>query len=420
MSFFLKPNTNTLRRAAKIGLGTFIAAQATAIATIIAIDERRKRRNPPSGRFPFTKPSAVSLKNSEFTVYTYGEHLYEAQLAAIESAKERIFCEIFIWKDDVVGRKFKEALIQAAQRGVEVFLIIDTFGNLNQNPKFRRFPDIPNLHTLCFPLFRPGIFTGNPRQKGRDHRKILCVDGNIGFVGGYNIGKLYARHWRDTHLRIVGPEVWELDNAFIDMWNIYRNRKLHPELQDIGARRWNPRVRAVINSPAFNSYPVRAKYLEAIDRASQRIWITMGYFIPDEGLRHGLVQAAKRGVDVRILVPKFSNHIIADWVARPHFAELLNAGVRIFRYQEAMVHAKTMTADGVWSTIGTTNIDRLSMAGNFEINLEIFDQDLAHQMEEIFRLDLTNTTELDAKRWAKRSYAARIGEALLRPLGPLL
>ncbi|WP_353066255.1 phospholipase D-like domain-containing protein [Arcanobacterium hippocoleae] len=204
------------------------------------------------------------------------------------------------------------------------------------------------------------------------------------------------------------------------MWNMYHSRKHHPAIPDSGAIEWNPQVRAVANTPAFNSYPVRALYLEAINRASHRIWITMGYFIPDEGLRHSLKQAAKRGVDVRILIPRYSNHIVADWVGRPYYAELLKAGVRIFWFKDAMVHAKTMTADGAWSTIGTTNIDRLSMAGNFEINMDIFSDEMARKMEKIFAVDLSNSVEVTLERWEQRGKLAKLGERILRPLGPLL
>lgn len=401
-------------------IGGVLAAQASAIALVTAIDEHRKRRHPPTNTFPVSDPQHVRTQEGDITLYTYGAHLYQEQLKAIRNAKEYIYFEIFIMKADHVGKAFRKALIEAAQRGVEVYIIIDTWGNLNQPPSFRHYPKLPNLHVIRFPLIRPGILTGNPRQKGRDHRKILCVDGKVGFVGGYNIGKIYKHEWRDTHIKLTGPEVWELENAFINMWNMYRSHRRQPEIPDTGANEWNAKVRAITNTPAFNSYPVRGLYLESIDRAAKHIWITMGYFIPDEGLRYSLKQAAKRGVDVRILVPRYSNHIVADWVGRPYYTELLEAGARIFWFKDAMVHAKTMTVDGQWSTIGTTNIDRLSMAGNFEINMEIFGDEMAAAMEEAFQVDLSNCVEVTLDRWERRGHGAKIVERILRPLGPLL
>lgn len=406
--------------AAKWSAALLVSAQATAIGTIIAIDEHRKRRNPQRGTFPHHAPVDVQVSQSSMRLYTYGEDTYNDQLEAIRAAKDHIFFEMFIMKADRIGFAYKNELIKAAERGVNVYIILDTFGNINQDPRFRRYPSLPNLHVIRFPLIRPGILTGNARKKGRDHRKILCVDSRIAFVGGYNIGDLYAHHWRDTHARVQGPQVWEIENAFIDMWNLYYNRKRQPEIPDTGSGSWESSLRAHVNTPAFNSYPVRALYMEAIDRASKRVWITMGYFIPDEGIRHALIHAAQRGVDVRILIPEYSNHIIADWVGRPYYTELLAGGVRIFLYSEAMVHAKTMTIDGVWSTVGTTNIDRLSMAGNFEINLEIFNANTAAAMEKIFKLDLENSHELTHEAWEKRGFSARLGERLLKPFGALL
>ena len=400
-------------------LGGIMASQVAAVAAVMAVDEHRKRRNPPSDEFPTMEPRTVHVADSDLTVYTYGEDLYTDMLAAIEAAEDKIFFEIYIMKVDAVGYRFRDALIAAAQRGVEVYIIIDTFGNLNQNPRFRYFPDLPHLHVIRFPLLRTGLFTGQGKDRGFDHRKILVVDKKVGFVGGYNIGELYAEKWRDTHLRIAGPATWELENAFTDMWSVYR-KPHHPHLPDRGQPNWNSRITAVQNIPAFKSYPVRTMYLTSIDRADQRAWISMGYFIPDFAMMHSLKQAALRGVDVRVLVPQYSNHIVADWVGRPHYDELLRAGVRIFRYEEAMIHSKTMTMDGVWSTVGTTNIDRLSMDGNFEINVEVYDRDFAKLMEEIFELDLTNSHELLPEVWADRGRLARMTERILKPLGPLL
>lgn len=415
-----KQQKETLKKIVKWGVGGLFTAQAAAIATVSAIDAHRKRRNPQHGNFPHLDPITNKLSDHDVTIYTYGEDLYDAQLHAIRQATHHIYFENFIMKDDRIGNIFKNELIEAAHRGVSVYIILDTWGNLNQPRSFRRYPKHPNIHVILFPLVRPGIITGQARKKGRDHRKIICVDSHVGFVGGYNIGDLYAHHWRDTHIRVCGPQVWELENAFVDMWNLYRYHKTQPELPDMGAGVWAPHLRAVTNTPAFNSFPVRALYLEAIDRASKNIWITMGYFIPDQGLKFALLQAAKRGVDVRILLPEYSNHIVADWVGRPHYAELLKGGVRIFRYKQAMVHAKTMTVDGIWSTVGTTNIDRLSMAGNFEVNVEIYSQEIAASMEQIFRLDLTNTSELLLEQWESRGKLSKLGERILGPLGPLL
>ncbi|MDO5722937.1 MAG: phospholipase D-like domain-containing protein [Flaviflexus sp.] len=406
-------------RAAKIGAVAGFALQAAAIATVVAVDERRKRREPSSGQFPHVPPTDAHVADSTLTTYTYGNDLFEDMLAAIDAATETVYFETFIWKKDETGRRFREAIIRAARRGVDTYVIVDSFGNLNQDPRFRRFPKLDTLHVLRFPLFRWGLLTGSMRNSGRDHRKLLVTDSSTAFVGGYNIGSLYAEHWRDTHLRIVGPQVWELENAFIDMWNSHRPRGeariANPPPED-----WTAEIRAIQNLPSRLSYPIRSSYLDALDRSRDHAWITMGYFIPDRDMQESLIEAARRGVDVRILVPEYSNHIIADWVGRPHFSSMMEAGVRIFLFESAMVHSKTMTMDGKWSTIGTANIDRLSMQGNFEINVEIFSKEQAQIMEEIFRVDLTNAHELTRQEWERRPAGARLIERILRPLGIIL
>lgn len=406
-------------RMARWALTAGFIAQAGVITAVSLVDDLRKRRNPPLDTFPRTAPVTEKVKNSRITLYNYGADVYQQMLADIHAAKKTVFFETFIWKKDRTGWAFRDALIEAAARGVDVYLVIDTWGNLNQDPRFRYFPPMEHLHVLRFPLLRPGMLTLNPRKTGRDHRKILTVDGEIAYVGGYNIGDLYATKWRDTHVRIEGPAAWELENAFIDFWNDNRRRSL-PSLPDIGARSWDASIRAIQNSPSRLIFPVRSLYLEAIDRASDHLWITMGYFIPDREILSALITAAKRGVDVRVLIPEYSNHILADWCARPYYSELLENGVQLWLFQDAMVHAKTMTVDGRWSTVGTTNIDRLSLTGNFEINVEIFSRKLARAMEDAFRVDLTNSRRLELSEWNRRSTLARIAERVLRPLGPLI
>jgi cardiolipin synthase len=161
-------------------------------------------------------------------------------------------------------------------------------------------------------------------------------------------------------------------------------------------------------------------YLDAINRSRHNVWLTAAYFLPDQDFVDELRAAAGRGVDVRIVVPGKSNHIVADWISRGYYSQLLDAGIRIFRFRDAMVHAKTATIDANWSTIGTANIDRLSLSGNYEINVEVIDADLARQMEKVFLTDLDNTRELTRAEWDSRDVYRRFTEAVLGPLRPLL
>lgn len=393
------------------------AVPLTAGAAVMITDKIRGQRHPLNATFPTARPSTTEVDETRATVYTFGADLYEDMLAAIDGAQHTVFLESYIWKADETGERFKQAVADAAARGVDVYVIYDGFANLVVPPAFYVFP--PQVRVLRFPAFRAGLLTLRVRHSGRDHRKILVVDDEVAFVGGYNIGALYATQWRDTHLRLEGPAAWELRNAFVDFWNRWRNPQL-PVLQDVGAEHWQPSLRAARNAPSDLVFPIRGIYLDAIDRATSHIYITQAYFIPDRDILNGLLAAAARGVDVRVLVPERSNHSLADWLARGRYTKLLRGGVRIMLYQGAMVHAKTATIDGRWSTVGTANIDRLSLTGNYEINLEIVDPGLAAQLEDVFRMDESNARELTYQEWQGRSRLNKIAERVLEPLEPLL
>lgn len=174
------------------------------------------------------------------------------------------------------------------------------------------------------------------------------------------------------------------------------------------------------NLPSSLVYPIRGMYLDAIDRAGKHIFITTAYFIPDRQILEALLRASRRGVDVRVILPEFSNHVLSDWLSRGFYTSLLENGVTVLLYQHAMIHAKTATIDGEWSTIGTANIDRLSLTGNYEINLEIINSDLADSMEKIFEIDSGNSRILSLEEWRRRHVVARFSETILAPWRPLL
>lgn len=388
-------------------------AQAVNIVILQVVAYRRKRLRP-TAHFPRVAPKPfIADDSTEVTIYTYGRDLYADMLSAIGGAQHTVMLETFIWKDDAVGREFKQAVIDAAERGVKVYVIWDEFANLVIPQRFFRFPDPVNA--MRHPLVGGGVGFLHPGNVGRDHRKLLIVDSSVAWVGGYNLGSLYATDWRDTHARFRGPIVADLENAFVDYWNMVPRRRARV-LAAVATRPWHANFRVQRNLPRNLLYPIRGMYLEAIDRATERVWMTHAYLIPDDDMVAALVDAAGRGVDVRIIVPAESNHIEADWVSRGYYRTLLENGVRLFLYQNAMVHAKTATIDGAWSTIGTANIDRLSLLGNYEINVEMTDSAVAAQMEEIFTVDQSNCRELTLAEWEQRSLVVKFSEAILRPL----
>jgi cardiolipin synthase len=399
-----------------------VAAAPFVVATgMTLVDSYRRRGKRRAASFPTNPPATVVVGDGEVTTYTFGTDLYDDMLAAIDGARRQILFETYIWKGDEIGARFKTALAAAADRGVEVYCIYDGFANLVVSPRFRRFP--ASMKVLRYPVYAAGWRPFDLRRYGRDHRKILVVDDTVGFVGGYNVGDAYATEWRDTHVRITGPGVWDLKRAFADFWNLNRRRRVRASERPLlleTASTWEPTIRIHRNVPRLWMFPIRSMYLEAITRASRNIWLTTAYFLPDQDFVDALADAARRGVDVRLLIPAKSNHVVADWISRGYFSQLLRSGVRILRYRDAMVHAKTATIDGRWSTVGTANIDRLSLQGNFEINVEIIDPALAASLEEVFGLDESNSLELTRAEWEARDVYRRFTEFVLNPLRPLL
>ncbi len=297
-----------------------------------------------------------------------------------------------------------------------MYAVFDEAANLGQPASFRRFPD--EISLLRFRRLRGPKDAINPRTAHREHRKLLTVDGRVAFVGGWNIGVLYTT-WRGTHLRVRGGEVHEMERVFADFWNTHRSEDL-PEIPPVRERAWNPALVFHVNAPYSHAFPIRDEYLRAIDRAAKRLYITTAYFTPGPAFRTALVKAAKRGVDVQVLIPERSNHALVDWLGRSYLGELLGSGVRIFEYQDFMLHAKTATVDGIWSTIGSSNVDTLSFFGLHESNLEVHSERLAAQMEGMFELDKTNARELTLEEWQERpayDKALQWGIAPLRILG---
>lgn len=405
-----------VRRLVIGGMLAWLAAVASGVAAMIVADARRHRYLA-QGRFPTACPLPITIGDSTVEVYTHGEDLFTAMLSTIRAARSQILFETYIWKDDALGWRFKHELEQAAARGVEVYIIFDSFANLIVPRRFKRFP--PSLHVLEYPIVPWPLHPLHVRSYARDHRKILVVDGETAFTGGYNIGAAYATAWRDTHLRISGPHARELENVFADFWNAHRTGSL-PTLPAHRSRTWDPRINVHRNDPQLLIFPIRTAYLEAIDRASHHIYLTHAYFVPDRIILRGLVQAARRGVDVRLLLPARSNHVLSDWLARSRYAHCLSAGITLLLYQDAMMHAKTATIDGIWSTIGTANLDRLSLVGNFEVNVELYDARLAAQMEEIFAGDALQCRAVTLEEWRGRPLLQKLAEAIVIPIRPLL
>ncbi len=395
-------------------MGALFGLQVLTIA-LLQLASKLRRKQQQGGGFPHPNLNSVRVGDNNVQLYDYGQYLYDAMLTAIDNAQESIYLETFIWKDDKVGQAFKTLLTKKAEQGIEVYVVFDSFGNAVVPERFKEFP--PSIHSLKYQaIWRPWhIF--DPRRYALEHRKLLIVDGYTGFIGGYNIGSPYANTWRDTHLRIEGPAAADLAHSFTEFWNQHDSNRT--PITRHYSRRFDSLITVVGTNALQLMFPIRDLYIRSIDRAEKTIHLTDAYFVPDSVLLDALCAAARRGVNVQVMVPWISNHIVVDWLARGYFTECLKAGIKVFGYRH-MLHAKTCTIDSQWSTIGTANLDRLSAVGNYEINVEVYNEMLAHQMEQLFLSDTTDAIALDLDEWLQRPWYAMLGERILAPLRVLL
>ncbi|MCW2927225.1 MAG: phospholipase D/Transphosphatidylase [Thermoleophilia bacterium] len=400
-------------------LAWFTAIQIVVAALVLlrgrVAVRRREAERPDTYPARAFEPVLLEASDDEVRLYMRGADLISDLITAIDAAEREVLLETFIWADDVAGRAVRDAVARAAGRGVKVHVLWDwLLSDRSIGEEF--FP--PEVEVHAFKRVENGIGLLRPSNLLRDHRKLVVVDERVAFLGGYNIGASYLA-WRDTHLRLEGVAAREAANAFGDFWNQH-TPVFATHLANVADRPWDPHVLVHRNDPTMAVFPIRGMYLEAIDRAQERVWLTNAYFVPDRAFRGALTDAARRGVDVRVLLPARSNHPLTDTLAHGMFEELLESGARVFLYRDFMLHAKTALVDDMWCTVGTANLDRWSMFGNHELNLEVRSPKLNAQLADMFELDLTNADEVQLAGWRRRPLHWRASERVLRSLAPLM
>jgi len=393
-------------------LVALLVAKLTALQAVTSVRGRKTRQEDVA----HLHLGEVQVGNNALQLYRDGHTLYDAMLTAIDGARESIYLEASIWRDDEVGRAFKRHLVQKAAEGIAVYVMCAGSGKSIAPRAFRSSPT--NVHILGQRLFPRPWYVLDPRRYALDHRKLLVVDGVVGFIGGYNLGSRYATGWRDTHLRIRGQAAAELAHAFIDYWNQYSVP--HERITRRYPRQFDPLIVVRANDALRLTFPIRDMYIEAIGRAEQTILLTNASFVPDRSVLDALKAAVERGVDVRVLVPWPSRQSITNRVTCGAFTQCLQAGIRLFGYRPAILRAKTCMIDGQWSTIGSAHLDLLSSVVNYECNVEIYDASIASQMQELFACDTAGAVELSLARWMNRPWYIKLSERLLAPLRFLL
>jgi cardiolipin synthase len=350
-----------------------------------------------------------------------GGEAYPAMLEAIASARGEILLETYLWASDENGRRFVDAVCIKAQEGVRVRCIIDGAGSFGFDGRA-----IARMQTagVRLAIFHPvGPWRRRWGWQVRDHRKLLIVDGRVAFTGGMNLGNDYApvdwggRAWNDVHAQVEGPVLHDLERIFEVSWRSSApwtfepgHQPLHPTPAPVAIHGSTVRVQAVAVGRFFGRKTIQHHLQHAITAARERIWIEAAYFIPNRALRGALKRAARRGVDVRVIVPRnLDVPGLAD-ASRSTWASLLRAGVQIFEWLPGMLHAKTICIDGAWSTVGSYNLDARSLLINWELTLEVLDEDVASRLEQKFRDDLHLSRKVDRVHWRRRGLTRKLRE----------
>lgn len=363
-------------------------------------------------------------KGNKVTLLSDGQATYAAMFKAIRSAKDHINLESYIIEDDETGRTFADLLLQKQAHGVQVSVIFDSMGSMNTPASyFQRLRD-GGIHVVEFNPVNPLKAGVNWELIDRDHRKILIADGTVAIIGGVNISKVYSSsplkrkrnakapiHWRDTDIQVEGPAVAEFQKLFLDTWDKQKGAKLSgsnyfPDLKETGTAL----VRVVGSTPGETNRIPFVVYVSAISFAEHSIHLTNSYFIPDDQIVQALTDAAGRGVDVKIILPGVTDSSLVLHAQRHHYSVLLKSGVKIYEHDNSLLHAKTATIDSVWSTVGSTNMDFLSLLSNNEVNAVILSREFAGEMEKTFVMDLKNSRQIQWKDWKNRPYLPRVRE----------
>ena len=351
-----------------------------------------------------------------------GDEIFPAMLAEVRAAKKSITFETYIYWSGTIGKEFSDALSERARAGVRVFVLLDWAGTAKMDDAYLQKMKDAGVE---IEKYHPLHWYNLSRMNNRTHRKLLIVDGKVGFTGGVGIADIWrgnaqdADHWRDTHFRVEGPVVAQMQAAFMDNWIKTRGKVLHgddffPALAPVGEQA----AQMFKSSPGEGAESMRLMYLMSINAAQKSIQIANSYFVPDDLTIETLQEAMKRGVRVQIIVPgsKIDTELVRK-ASRARWGKLLKAGAEISEYQPTMFHCKVMVVDELWTSVGSTNFDNRSFRLNDEANLNIYDREFALQQRAIFEEDLKKSKRITLEQWKHRPWQEKLLEhtsALLR------
>lgn len=378
-------------------------------------------------RMNYTHSGAKCTYNNEVDVYYNGVDKFAQLIKDLKNAKKFIHIQYYIIRPDRLGKKIMSILEEKAAEGVEVRFLVDSMGSYKVTRRsLRNF----TKNGGKFEIFFPGIFPHvNTRINYRNHRKMVVIDGEYGYIGGFNVGDEYINEnkhigfWRDTHIRIRGEAVNDLTNRFLLDW-CYASGE---EIEDFSKfypknpiRDGDIAIQIVTSGPDHNEEYIKNAYMKMINNAKKYVYLETPYFVPDSPMLEALKLSALSGVDVRLIIPGKPDHIFMKWAASAYIGDLLNAGAKVYLYQNGFIHAKTIVADGKVCTVGTANMDMRSYSLNFEVNAFIYDDRVANNLETQFFKDIEDCKVMTKEEYDKRSITLRIRESIIRLISPIL
>ncbi|GAB6168062.1 cardiolipin synthase [Clostridium carnis] len=374
----------------------------------------------------YNHSGSLYTTGNKVKTYINGEDKFTDLLNDIKNAKSFIHIEYYIFRADTLGKTILEELKKKVSQGVEVRLLVDGMGSKSIRGKQIRY--IQSLG-IKFAIFFPGILPYvNIRVNYRNHRKIVVIDGKIGYVGGFNVGDEYVNggeqfdYWRDTHIRVQGEAVNELNKRFILDWDyaseeeLTNYEKYFPKQKDYG----HVGMQIVSSGPDHKEEYIKNAYMKIINSAKKSVFIQTPYLVPDEPMMEALKIVALSGVDVRLIVPGEPDHFFMEWMLSANIGDLMGFGVKIYRYQKGFIHSKTIVSDGEVCSVGTANLDNRSFRLNFEINAVIYDEEIAKEHEKIFFKDEEDCKLVTREEYENRSRGLKIKEAIIRLIAPIL
>jgi cardiolipin synthase len=369
-------------------------------------------------RIPLTRANSAELLID-------GDATFTSILDGIDAARDYILVQFYIVRDDKLGNELKDRLIAKARSGVRVFFLYDEIGSIGLSRSF--IEELQNANVSISP-FHSRKGSGNRFQLNfRNHRKSVVVDGKVAWIGGHNVGDEYVGRdtsvgkWRDTHVRIAGPAVIGAQVAFVEDWQWASdewpaNLNWQPYLAP-GAR---SKALIISSGPADEMETMSLLFTQAINSATQRIWIASPYFVPDDAIIQALQLAGLRGVDVRILIPEKTDIKLITLVAYSYFTDVKAAGVKIYRYQDGFLHGKAMLIDDTAATVGTANFDNRSFRLNFEITTLVVDEIFANEVKKMFERDFAASRIMEPDEFDKKSFWFRLSVRFSRLFAPIL